>query len=209
MSQDETQRPPEDELDETVAAESLDPEATVLFNRGNESNTEPARTRASGQATSDSAEHPAQIGRYAVRRVLGSGGFGCVYLAEDTELQREVAVKVPHERNIDALADVETFLEEARILASLDHPHIVPVYDIGRTPDGICYIVSRFIDGSSLNARIRETRMGYTQTAVTLASVADAMHYAPNVVSFIATSSQTTFCWTRTECPSWLTSDLR
>src|SRR5271170_1064413 len=71
---------------------------------------------------------PTKFGRYTVFRRLGAGGFGEVLLAHDDELDRPVAIKVPLQERIASAADVEAFLKEAKIVASLDHPHIVPVY---------------------------------------------------------------------------------
>ena len=99
---------------------------------------------------------PEKIGRYRVIRLLGQGGFGRVYLAHDDDLKRPVAIKVPNPERISRPEDIEAYLNEARILASLDHPHIVPVYDVGRTDDGSCYVVSKYIEGSNLATRIRE-----------------------------------------------------
>ena len=93
---------------------------------------------------------PEKIGRYRVIRRLGQGGFGRVYLAHDDDLDRPVAIKVPNPERISRPEDVEAYLAEARILARLDHPHIVPVYDVGRTDDGLCYVVSKYIEGSDL-----------------------------------------------------------
>src|SRR5258708_39993707 len=72
---------------------------------------------------------PTRIGRYRIIRRLGQGGFGRVYLAHDDELDRPVAIKVPYPERIAHPEDVETYLNEARILARLDHPNIVPVFD--------------------------------------------------------------------------------
>ena len=97
-----------------------------------------------------------RIGRYRVERLLGEGGFGRVFLAHDEELGRLVAVKTPRRDRIALPKDMEAYLTEARTLAGLDHPHIVPVYDAGRTEDGLCFVVSRFIEGSDLAKRIAE-----------------------------------------------------
>src|SRR4051794_12476751 len=76
------------------------------------------------------AEAPERIGRYRVEKVLGQGGFGVVYLAHDEQLQRRVAIKVPRRaETVDAT--VAAYLAEARSVACLDHPHIVPVFDVG------------------------------------------------------------------------------
>src|ERR1700722_20127229 len=96
------------------------------------------------------AGEPTQIGRYRVIRLLGRGGFGGVYLAHDDDLDRPVAIKVPNPQRITRDEDIEAYLREARILAKLDHPHIVPVFDVGRTEDGLCFIVSKLIEGTVL-----------------------------------------------------------
>ena len=107
--------------------------------------------------TSDeiAADQPRRIGRYRVERVLGKGGFGLVYLAHDEQLQRLVAIKVPHRRLVARPEDAEAYLTEARTVASLDHPNIVPVYDVGSTEDCPCFVVSKYIDGSDLATRIK------------------------------------------------------
>jgi eukaryotic-like serine/threonine-protein kinase len=78
---------------------------------------------------------PKSIGRYRVERILGEGGFGIVCLAHDEQLLRAVAIKVPHRRLISRPADATPYLTEARIVAGLDHPNIVPVYDVGSTEE--------------------------------------------------------------------------
>ena len=87
------------------------------------------------------------MARYRIIRRLGQGGFGRVYLAHDDDLDRPVAIKVPNPERIARSEDAEAFLVEARILAKLDHPHIVPVHDVGRTEDGLCFVVSKLIEG--------------------------------------------------------------
>ena len=74
--------------------------------------------------------------------------------------------------------DVEMYLAEARIVASLDHPHIVPVFDVGRTEDGLCFVVSKFIEGANLRGRIEQTRFSPSESAEIVATVAEALHYA-------------------------------
>ncbi len=125
-----------------------------------------------------SGADPAAIGRYEVIERLGQGGFGRVYLALDAELGRRVAIKVPKPARVSRPEDVEAFLDEARILASLDHPHIVPVHDVGRTDDGVCFVVSKFIEGSDLEKKIEGRRLGCHESAELVATVAEALHYA-------------------------------
>ena len=73
---------------------------------------------------------------------------------------------------------MDAFLNEARILASLDHPQIVPVYDVGRTEDGRYFIVSKFIDGSDLKTKSQNARLPFQETAELIRQVAEALHYA-------------------------------
>ncbi len=121
---------------------------------------------------------PGEIGRYRVLRRLGQGGFGRVYLARDDDLDRPVAIKVPNPERVAAPANVEAYLAEARALAKLDHPNIVPVYDVGRTEDGLCYVVSKYIDGSDLADRLRQGRHSFRESAELVAVVAGALHHA-------------------------------
>jgi hypothetical protein len=121
---------------------------------------------------------PARLGRYRVTGKLGGGGFGVVYRGHDDELRRAVAIKVPHRHHIATPEDVDAFLDEARLLAGLDHPHIVPVYDAGRTDDGLCFIVSRLIEGTDLKARLEEGRPTAPEAAALMAAVAEALHHA-------------------------------
>jgi serine/threonine protein kinase/formylglycine-generating enzyme required for sulfatase activity len=121
---------------------------------------------------------PTIVGRYRIVRTLGSGGFGRVYLAVDEDLGRQVAIKMPRRADIASIASGNDFLAEARILATLDHPGIVPVYDVGRTAEGHCYIVSKLIEGSNLRARMGVGPLPRDQTVTLVAAVADALHHA-------------------------------
>ena len=121
---------------------------------------------------------PAHVGRYRVERLLGEGGFGRVYLARDEQLQRPVAIKVPHAHPVAQAGDAETYLAEARTVASLDHPNIVPVFDVGNTEPFPCYVVSKFIDGSNLKAKVQASLLSLEAYAELVATVAEALHYA-------------------------------
>ena len=101
---------------------------------------DPERTGAFTPETADApgvnaapAQQPQQIGRYRVEKILGQGGFGLVYLAHDDQLQRLVAIKVPHRKLVDRPEAAEAYLTEARTVANLDHPNIVSVHDVGST----------------------------------------------------------------------------
>jgi len=119
-----------------------------------------------------------QKGRYRLDRVLGEGGFGRVYLGFDEELRRQVAIKVPTKARFQKPEDAEAYLAEARTVASLDHPHIVPVYDMGRAQDGSIYVVSKFIEGSTLEDRIKAGRSAEREVAQLLATAGLALQHA-------------------------------
>ena len=123
-------------------------------------------------------EQPEQIGRYRIESILGEGGYGRVYLAHDDQLNRPVAIKVPRRERLLKPKDAEAYLAEARVVASLDHPNIVPVYDVGSTPDGLCFVVSKLIEGRNLAEKMREARFSHGQAAELIATVAVALHYA-------------------------------
>ncbi|TWT45645.1 Serine/threonine-protein kinase PrkC [Phycisphaerae bacterium RAS1] len=88
--------------------------------------------------------------RYRLMERIGEGGMGAVFLTEDTVLQRPVALKVLRDPAFDADA-VERMLREARVIARLEHPGIVPVHDLGRLPDGRTYYVMKLVRGRRLD----------------------------------------------------------
>ncbi|HMF36745.1 MAG TPA: serine/threonine-protein kinase, partial [Isosphaeraceae bacterium] len=105
---------------------------------------------------------PRRFGRYRILRRLGQGAMGAVYLVHDTELHRRVALKVPHFRLDEGAApadrrDLDRFYREARAAASLDHPNLCPVYDVGQL-DGIPYIIMAYIKGRPLSRYIDRNR---------------------------------------------------
>ena len=121
---------------------------------------------------------PECVGRYRIERILGEGGFGIVYLGYDDQLTRSVAVKVPRAGLISSTEDLNAYLTEARTVANLDHPNIVAVYDVGSTPEFPCYIVSKFIEGSNLARRLKESRFPIEKTVELVATIAEALDFA-------------------------------
>jgi serine/threonine protein kinase len=97
---------------------------------------------------------PSRIGRYRVIRLLGQGGMGKVYLAEDAELQRQVAVKVPRLSGAQDERERTQFLQEARAAAAVRHPHVCPIHDVGIDQD-THYLVMAHIQGESLAERLK------------------------------------------------------
>ena len=104
---------------------------------------------------------PATIGRYRVIRLLGSRGLGRPTSPRTTRLRRPVAVKAPNPERVAGPKDVAVYLAEAQFLAQLDHSNIVPVYYVGQTDDGLCYVVSKYIEGTSLAERMGRGRMPF------------------------------------------------
>src|SRR5262245_629721 len=97
--------------------------------------------------------------RYRIDRELGAGGMATVYLAQDLRHDRKVALKVL-KPELAAVLGAERFVAEIRTTASLQHPHILPLFDSG-TADGFLYYVMPFIEGESLRQRLnRETQLG-------------------------------------------------
>ncbi len=93
---------------------------------------------------------PAQFGRFRVERLLGQGAMGAVYFAWDTQLERVVALKVPRLTGAEDSDVVYRLLREAKAAASLDHPHICRVYDVGNEA-GTAFIAMQFIEGRPLS----------------------------------------------------------
>src|SRR5438093_10470361 len=91
--------------------------------------------------------------RYVIKRKLGSGGMADVYLAEDQELGRRVALKLLDERHSGDEQFVERFRREAESAAGLSHPNVVSIYDRGET-EGTYYIAMEYLEGKTLKELI-------------------------------------------------------
>src|SRR5438128_3784117 len=104
-------------------------------------------------AVSDTLINTLFDGRYRIMRKLGAGGMANVYLAEDQELGRRVAIKILNDRHANDDQFVERFRREAKNAASLSHPNIVSIYDRGEA-EGTYYIAMEYLDGRSLKELI-------------------------------------------------------
>ena len=114
-----------------------------------------------------------QLGSYEILAALGTGGMGAVYLAWDTKLRRNVAIKVLQEDGADD-GSRRSLLHEARAAARLDHPNICAIYEVGEA-DGRAFIVMQLLEGETLEARLRRGPMDVAEAAALGAEIADAL----------------------------------
>ena len=120
------------------------------------------------------------IGRYRVGPLLGRGGMGEVYRAEDVELQRPVALKVLPEALVGDADRLSRFIQEARTASALNHPHLVSIYEIGEaTPDGVGrkvhFIAMELVRGETLRQLFDSRRLDLKRTIDYLTQAADAL----------------------------------
>ncbi len=123
------------------------------------------------------------LGHYQIRSVLGEGGMGKVYLAEDTKLRRNVALKfVPDARNGNEDGR-RRLLREAQAAAALDHPNICAIYEVGEADDQR-YIAMQYIEGETLEARMAKGKLSPEDSMIVASQVADALAeaHAHNIV---------------------------
>jgi predicted Ser/Thr protein kinase len=118
------------------------------------------------------------IAGYRIERLLGRGGMGRVYLAEDSRLGRKVALKLLDPELAEDVRFRERFVRESRLAASLDHPNVVPIYEAGEQ-DGVLFIAMRFVEGTDLAGLIEEEGpLPPGRTAAILSQVAQALDAA-------------------------------
>ncbi|MDP6447476.1 MAG: protein kinase, partial [Pirellulaceae bacterium] len=124
------------------------------------------------------AEGSCRIGRFELLEEVGSGSFGYVFRALDTQLERIVAIKILRAGGLASDDEIRRFQREARSVAQLKHPSVVALYDTGQTEDELFYLVTEFVEGETLEERLsREpvdaaTAVGWTR------QLAEAVDYA-------------------------------
>ena len=118
-----------------------------------------------------------RLGKFELLSWLGQGAFGSVFKARDNELDRVVAIKVPRTGSLGSSGDSDRFLREARSVAQLRHPSIVPVFEIGQD-SGVPYLVSEFVHGITLADLLTSERLSPRAAADLVAELADALDYA-------------------------------
>jgi len=124
--------------------------------------------------TPDDAAEQVVAGRYRLRALIGRGGSAEVWRAEDTSLDREVALKlvtVPHDQGSARAGD------EARTLAKLNHPGLVPVYDAGTDDEGRPWVVMELVEGETLSDTLRRGPLSSERSAAIGRSIAEALAY--------------------------------
>ena len=117
-----------------------------------------------------------RVANFELLERLGSGGFGTVWRALDTRLDREVAVKIAKRRPADT-NDNGTFVREAKAAAQLQHPNIVSTFEVGQDRD-TAFIASELIEGMSLKQRLEQRSFTTTEAAQTCRTISRAIHYA-------------------------------
>nr|NIP86996.1 protein kinase [Planctomycetales bacterium] len=129
----------------------------------------PAKAAAAAPTAAADGSLPrgSQLGRYQIVQVLGQGGMGAVYLADDTELGRQVALKIPKLSASDPQTAMARFAREARAAAKISHPNICPIFDIG-TADGHPFITMAYVEGKPLSDLLDANRALQPSLAVSL-----------------------------------------
>jgi serine/threonine-protein kinase len=133
------------------------------------------RVRDARQTTTTQGSRP--LGKFQLLERVGLGAFGAVWRARDTELDRIVALKIPHTGLLTDGAELERFHREARAAAQLRHPGIVTVHEV-QTLEGLPTLVSDFIDGVPLRGLLEVRRLAFREAAELVADVAEAVDYA-------------------------------
>lgn len=124
-----------------------------------------------------SGQFPVSMGRYQILRMLGKGGMGAVYLAEDTTLRRPIALKVTTCQGENSGTTIARFRREAQAAASFRHPNICPIYDIGEWR-GISFLTMAYIAGKPLHHYLADREPTMPEIARLVAKIGRALHVA-------------------------------
>src|SRR5258708_18407472 len=119
------------------------------------------------------------LGQYEVQELLGQGGMATVYKARQPSMDRSVAIKVISGNLSDSPEFIAGFEREARLIARLQHAHILPVYDYGRDAETL-YLVMRLVEGGSLDQRLRQGALPLAEASRLLTQISGALTYAHN-----------------------------
>ena len=121
-----------------------------------------------------------KLGRYEIRSQLGAGGMGEVYLAQDTKLDRKVALKILPPTLAEDKDKMNRFVREARLASALNHPNIITIHEIGEI-DGVHFIATEYIEGETLTRQLERESPSLKSTleiGLQVASALDVAHRA-------------------------------
>src|SRR5436309_3882117 len=130
-----------------------------------------------GKKAARAAEMLGELGDYELLEMVGRGGQGVVFRARQKSLNRTVALKVISLGQWASTAHLKRFRREAEAAASLDHPSIVPIYEVGER-EGACYFSMKFVEGGQLDEVVKRAPISIRQAAELIAKVARTVHYA-------------------------------
>ena len=116
--------------------------------------------------------------QYEIKKLIGVGGMGAVYQGMQAILERPVAIKLMPTEFSTNTEFIARFYREARMLAKLQHPNIVTIYDFGQTPEGYLYFVMEFVNGTDLDRIISSTALTTEQALELTIQICGALHYA-------------------------------
>ena len=150
---------------------------TVEVTDGFSSASQDAAPELTGPAPAQATRPPRFLGEYEVIAELARGGMGVVYRARQVKLDRIVALKLVRDPGLATYADLRRFQIEAEAVAQLDHPNIVPIYEVGQAEDQP-YFSMKLIEGGNLSGNIERLRHHPRDVARLMVKVARAVHYA-------------------------------
>jgi serine/threonine protein kinase len=125
-----------------------------------------------------------QVSRFQLRKRLGRGGFGSVFLAYDPTLDREIALKIPRDPSKWTDESIQRFLDEARLAARLKHPHVITVYDAGCCKETGVFIATEYVEGETLAQRLSRGKPSVLETVRWCSQIAAAIHEAHRLKLF-------------------------
>ena len=146
--------------------------STVIVRHENGDETEVISRSEHPPIDEPSSPRPPESQRYSVRECVGRGGMASVWRAFDREMSREVAIKIAHPHKDSEIAG------EGRVIAGLQHPNIIPVYDISTTEDGRQFYVMKLLTGRSLDDLCNAGELSTARRIDVLRQVCLATHYA-------------------------------
>jgi eukaryotic-like serine/threonine-protein kinase len=163
--------------DESLRAEI---EALIVSHEKESSLFETPPSDLAAEFLADKGNNKGTIAHYQILKKIGSGGMGEVYLAEDTRLNRKVALKLLPSEFTNDKDRVRRFEREAKTASALNHPNILTIYDIGQFHSS-SFIASEYIDGETLRSRMRKSKMPLKEIlsiSIQVAEALDAAHGA-------------------------------